>query len=78
MPVTVNSERKGVALVWDETGHEEVTVFATGEAGDVHNKRPQPNNGEAGIFFPADFSGSAHIEVRDSEGVTVSEGDIEV
>lgn len=78
MPVRANTERKGVSLVWDETGDQEVTVFATGEGGDVHNKNPQANNGEAGVFYPADFSGSSHIEVRDGEGNVVSEGDIEV
>lgn len=78
MPVSMNTTRKGVSLVWDETGDQQVTVFATGEAGDVHNKLPQPNNGEAGVFFPSDFSGSAHIEVRDVDGNVVSEGDITV
>ena len=78
MPVTKNTERKGVSLTWDETGDQEVTVFATGEGGDVHNKLPQKNNGEAGVFFPADFSGSSHIEVRDADGNVVSEGDITV
>jgi hypothetical protein len=78
MPVTLNTERKGVSLVWDETGDQEVTVFATGEEGDVHNKLPQPNNGEAGIFYPVDFHGSSHIEVRDADGNVISEGDIEV
>jgi hypothetical protein len=78
MPVRANTERKGVSLVWDEVGDQEVTVFATGEAGDVHNKLPQPNSGEAGVFFPSDFSGSAHIEVRDADGNVLSEGDIEV
>jgi len=78
MSVKLNTERKGVSLVWDNTGDQQVTVYATGETGDVHNKLPQSNNGEAGVFFPADFSGSAHIEVRDADGNVVDEGDIEV
>ena len=78
MGVRLNTERKGVSLVWDAIGDQEVTVFATGEQGDVHNKLPQPNTGEAGIFYPADFSGSSHIEVRDVDGNVISEGDITV
>jgi hypothetical protein len=80
MPVHQNTERKGVSLTWDETadagGPEEVTVYATGEGGDVHNKLPQPNTGEAGVFYPADFTGSSHIEIRDADGNVVSEGEI--
>jgi hypothetical protein len=78
MPVSLNTQRKGISITWDETGDEEVTVYATGEEGDVHNKNPQSNNGEAGLFYPADFSGSSHIEVRTADGTVVSEGDIEV
>ena len=78
MAVTLNSERKGVSILWDVTGDEEVTVYATGEDGDVHNKLPQPNSGEAGLFYPADFSGSSHIEIRDAEGNVLDEGDISV
>jgi len=78
MPVSLNTQRKGVSIVWDETSDEEVTVYATGEQGDVHNKLPQPNDGSAGLFYPADFSGSSHIEVRKADGTVVAEGDIEV
>lgn len=78
MPVKLNTERKGVSITWDETGDEDVTVFATGEQGDVHNKLPQKNNGEAGLFYPGDFSGSSHIEVRNAAGDVLAEGDIQV
>lgn len=78
MPVSLNTQRKGVSITWDETGDQEVTVYATGEAGDVHNKLPQANNGEAGLFYPGDFSGSSHIEVRDADGNVISEGDITI
>lgn len=78
MTVRLNTERKGVSLVWDEVGDQEVTVFATGEGGDVHNKLPQPNTGEAGVFYPADFSGSSHIEIRDADGNVLDSGDISV
>lgn len=78
MSVRLNTERKGVSILWDETGDEEVTVYATGEEGDVHNKLPQPNNGEAGLFYPTDFAGSSHIEIRDAAGNVLAEGDISV
>lgn len=79
MTVSLNTERKGVSLVWDNVDEsQQVTVYATGEGGDVHNKLPQANNGEAGVFYPGDFSGSSHIEVRDAEGNVVDEGDISV
>lgn len=79
MAVRLNTERKGVSLVWDNVDDsQEVTVYATGEAGDVHNKLPQANNGEAGVFFPGDYSGSAHIEIRDADGNVVDEGEITV
>ena len=63
MPVSLNTERKGISLLWEEVGDQEVTVYATGEGGDVHNKVAQKNNGEAGVFYPVDFHGSSHIEV---------------
>ena len=82
MPVSQNTERKGVSILWEETAEagfaEEVTVYATGEGGDVHNKLAQPNSGEAGLFYPADFSGSSEIEVRDADGNVVASGTISV
>lgn len=82
MTVRLNSERKGVSILWDEVGDDQaladVTVYATGEDGDVHNKLPQPNTGEAGLFYPADFSGSSHIEIRDADGNVLDSGDIAV
>lgn len=80
MTVRLNTERKGVSILWDEVGDDqalaEVTVYATGEEGDVHNKLPQPNNGEAGLFYPADFSGSSDIEIRDADGNVLDSGTI--
>lgn len=79
MAVRLNTERKGVSLVWDNVDEsQQVTVYATGEGGDVHNKLPQANNGEAGVFYPGDFSGSSHIEIRDAEGNVIDEGSIEL
>lgn len=78
MAVKANTQRKGVSILWDVTGDQEVTVYATGEGGDVHNKVPQANTGEAGLFYPADFSGSSHVEIRDADGNVLDEGDIKV
>ena len=78
MAVKLNSERKGISIVWDEVGDGDVTVYATGEGGDVHNKVPQKNTGEAGLFYPADFSGSSHVEIRDADGNVLDSGDISV
>ncbi len=78
MSVRLNTERKGVSILWDEQGDQEVTVYATGEEGDVHNKLPQPNSGEAGLFYPADYSGSSHIEIRDADGNVLDSGEIAV
>lgn len=78
--VTLNTERKGVSILWSANGDsdKEVTVYATGEFGDVHNKLPQPNNGEAGLFYPADFTGSSLIEIRDADGNVLDSGSITV
>lgn len=82
MAVRLNdNSRDGYPIAWDVAeGDEdkEVTVFAEGEAGDVHNKRPQPNNGRAGLFYPDGFSGSSHIEIRDADGNVLDEGDISI
>ena len=81
MTVNLNTQRKGVSLTWDVAdgdADKEVTVYATGEGGDVHNKVPQKNTGEAGVFYPGDFSGSSHIEIRDADGSVLDSGDITV
>lgn len=80
MAVRLNTQRKGVSILWDVPADSasEITVFATGEEGDVHNKVPQPNSGEAGLFYPADFSGSSEIEIRDADGNVVDSGTITV
>ena len=66
MTVTLNTQRKGVSLTWDVADGDvdkEVTVYAMGEGGDVHNKVPQKNTGEAGVFYPVNFSGTSN-EIR--------------
>ncbi len=80
MSVTLNTERKGVSILWDvnDDSPQDVTVYATGEQGDVHNKLAQPNSGEAGLFYPADFSGMSKIEIKDADGNILDSGEITV
>ena len=81
MTVVLNTTRKGVSLTWDVAEGDEgkdVTVYATGEGGDVHNKVPQKNTGEAGVFYPGDFSGKSDIEIRDADGNVLDKGSITV
>ena len=82
MTVRLNDNaRDGYTIRWDvvEGGEEdEVTVYAVGEAGDVHNKLPQKNTGVAGVFYPEGFSGKSFIEIRDAEGNVLDSGEITV
>lgn len=81
MTVVLNTQRKGVSLKWDVAdgdGDKEVTLYATGDNDDVHNKVPQKNTGEAGVFYPSDFSGSSEIEIRDADGNVLDSGTISV
>jgi len=82
MAVRLNDPaRDGYTIHWDVAeGDEdkEVTVYATGEKGDVHNKVPQRNNGSAGIFYPDGFSGASQIEIRDADGNVLDSGEVSV
>jgi hypothetical protein len=77
--VKQNTDRRGVSILWDvttEDGTKQVTVYATGAEGDIHNKVPQPNTGEAGLFYPNEFSGSSSVEIRDADGNVLDSGTI--
>lgn len=78
--VTINTERKAVEVRWDSngTGPETITLFATGEEGDVHNTLELPNDGLAPVSYPFDFSGSSYIEIRDADGNVLDSGTIQV
>lgn len=79
MAVSLNTQRKGVSITWDAGDYDGlVTIVATGEEGDVHNKAPVPNSGEGGLFYPSDFSGSSEIEVKDADGNVLDSGAISV
>ena len=79
MAVKLNTQRKGVSITWEPGDYVGlVTVVATGPNGDVHNKAPVDNTGEAGIFFPGDYSGKADIEVLDSFDNVLDSGTIKV
>ncbi len=76
-----DATRDGKVVLWDVAdgdAEKQVTVYATGEAGDVHNKLPQPNTGQAGLFYPEGFSGSSDIEIRDADGNVLDSGSITV
>ena len=58
MPVRLHdSARDGYPIIWDNIGDQEVTVYAEGEQGDVHNKAAQPNNGRGGAVLPRGLYG---------------------
>ena len=82
MAVRLNDNaRDGYPINWDVAeGDEdkEVTVYATGEKGDVHNKAPQKNTGVAGVFYPDGFTGSSDVEIRDADGNVLDSGTITV
>ena len=82
MTVRLNDNaRDGYTIRWDvvEGGEEdEVTVYATGEKGDVHNKASQKNTGVAGVFYPDGFSGTSFVEIKDAEGNVLDSGEISV
>jgi hypothetical protein len=82
MTVRLNDPaRDGYTIHWDVAeGDEdkEVTVYATGERGDVHNKAAQKNTGTAGIFYPDGFSGSSQIEIKDADGNVLDSGEVSV
>lgn len=76
-----DNARDGYTVRWDVAEGDPnglVTLYATGEAGDVHNKRPQPNTGMAGIFYPDGFSGESFIEIKDAEGNVLDSGTITI
>lgn len=79
MSVSVNTERKLVEVSYEPGDHDSpIVVFATGEAGDVHNTAELPNDGLAVLAYPSDFSGSSFVEVRDLEGNVLDSGSISV
>jgi hypothetical protein len=82
MAVRLNdAARDGRVIRWDVAegdADKEVTVYATGEAGDVHNKLPQKNTGVAGLFYPNEFSGSSDVEIRDADGNVLDSGTITI
>jgi hypothetical protein len=77
MGVKLNTQRKGVSITWEPGEFEGlVTITATGENGDVHTKVPVENTGEAGLFFPVDYTGKPSIEVRDPFDNVIDSGTI--
>ena len=76
-----NPARDGYTILWDVADGDPdglVTVYATGESGDVHNKAPQKNTGTAGVFYPEGFRGTSFIEIKDAEGNVLDSGEIKI
>lgn len=79
MSVSVNTERKLVEVSYDPGDYVGlVVVYATGEAGDIHNTAELPNDGLAVLAYPSDFKGSSLVEVRDLEGNVLDSGSISI
>jgi hypothetical protein len=80
MAVEVNNDRIAVELKWDASAltGDTVNLKATNpDNNDVSTRDGIKNDGYATVTFPADYSGTAHITITDSEGNT-EEGDITV
>lgn len=78
MTVRLSVERKGVEVDWDETGDEEVTVYAKGEDDKWHNTSEMKNDGRAALSYPKDFKGASLIEVRNAAGDVLDSGTVNV
>ena len=79
MSVSINSDRRLIEVSYDAGDHDgPVQLFATGEAGDIHNTAELPNDGLAVLAYPASFTGSSDVEVRDLEGNVLDSGSISV
>jgi len=78
MAVRISNERQGVELEWDETGDDQVTVYAQGEDGSWHNTNQMGNDGRALVSYPANFTGESLVEVRTADGTVVDSGTIKI
>jgi len=84
MTVAINVERKGVEVTWDAEGDgsgagaDGVTVYAKAGDEEWHNTAQMPNDGKAVLSYPADFTGSSYVEVRDANGNVIDSGTISV
>jgi len=78
MSVAINTERRAIEVSWtpgEYTGN--VQLLCT--SGDDESSTPfAPNDGHAPVTYPADFSGTTHIEVVGEDGTVVDSGDITV
>lgn len=80
MAVRVSEERKAVVLTYDTdlVQGEGITIKAQNTAtGDVGSRSEQNNDGEAVLFFPADFTGSDVVVIEGSAG-GVDSGEVEI
>jgi hypothetical protein len=77
MAVEIDSTRKAVNITWDADAidAEFVDIRATNVAtGDVSTRDALPNDGAAVLTYPAEFTGTSHVEVTAAD--TTESGDI--
>jgi len=55
-----------------------VQVFAQGQEGDWSNTAVMPNDGEAALHYPKDFTGESYVEVRALDGSVIDSGTVTV
>jgi len=55
-----------------------VQVFAQGQEGDWSNTSVMPNDGEAALHYPKDFTGESYVEVRALDGSVIDSGTVTV
>lgn len=75
MTVAINIDRKAVEVTWDTSvvlGDTADLKASNDETGDVSTRSDLVNDGFATVTFPADYSGSALVEVTGSESGTDS------
>jgi len=73
------SDRKAFVVEWDPGDYAgQVVIEATGAEDDVHTTQSMPNDGDAYLSYPADFTGSSKVRVLGEDGTVVDEGEISV
>lgn len=77
MAVSISTDRRAVEVNWEGTSENDVHLRLT-RNGDISETPFAKNDGRAPVTYPADFTGTTHVEVLDLDGQLVDEGDISV
>ncbi len=81
MTVSIDLTRKAVNVAWDPGANttDPVTLVATNpDTGDESDRKGLVNDGLAVVTYPADYSGTSHIDILGPDGEVVDSGDIDV